>query len=149
MGWFPPASNGWWVIDNLTWVWDSLVQEPSTPGNELSAWYISLTEWDCSGATWYCNSSKYLISHFSSIMLAQWKTSHTHTVNVCRHINMSMSICLGASAGCSQLTSPTTLQRQQCLLCYCCDARILQYHFLSPLNYRYELYAFMLVSKEA
>lgn len=68
-GWSPCRQRERWAIDNFTWGYDSLLREPSTPGNELPAWYISLTGWDCSGATWYCNSSSSLISHFSSITL--------------------------------------------------------------------------------
>lgn len=61
-----------------------LPKEPSTPGNELPAWCISLTGRDCCGVTWYCNSSNSLTSHFSSIT-RPWpaKESFTRTYTDC------------------------------------------------------------------
>lgn len=71
-------------IDIATWSWATVLKEPSTPGNELPAWCISLTGRDCCGATWYCKSSNSLTSHFSSITLP-WsaKESFTRTYTDC------------------------------------------------------------------
>lgn len=102
-GLMPQQAMDGGAIDIFTWGCDSLVKEPSTPGNELPAWYISLTGGDCSGATWYCNSSNSLISHFSSITLpwhAEKSVTHIHQLSV----NLSTCLksnCHVATAGCS------------------------------------------------
>lgn len=96
--------NVWWVIDIFTWGCDSLVKEPSTPGNELPAWYISLTGWCYSGATWDCNSSNSLISHEPLAHIRQL------SVNVSTWLKSS---CRVLTAGwLTELIPPFTLQRQ-------------------------------------
>lgn len=78
------AQDGGRSISAQHWSRAPVLKEPSTPGNELPAWWISLTGRDCCGATWYCNSSNSLTSHFSSITLP-WpaKESFTRTYRDC------------------------------------------------------------------
>ena len=105
-----PAGDGTvqQVINIYTWAWDSLAREPSTSGNELPAWYISLKGLDCSGATRYCNSSNSLISHFSSITLP-WKRekSLTHMLTTClchyTHSQHLLHLICEDSNGCMSL----------------------------------------------
>lgn len=112
-GLMPQQAMDGGAIDIFTWGCDSLVKEPSTPGNELPAWYISLTGWDCSGATWYCNSSNSLISHFSSITLP-WhaEKSVIHIPTACQFINMSeVELSCGYCRMLIEFIPPFTLQR--------------------------------------